>query len=76
MVNAHDLLWGMTPAHLPSDAPGWALEAIGAGHPVVVRRAMAEPGRGSFDPHQQKVIYTNNINILGFVRTTYYLASS
>ncbi|KAA8557853.1 MULTISPECIES: malonate decarboxylase holo-ACP synthase [Pseudomonas] len=45
MVNAHDLLWGMTPAHLPSDAPGWALEAIGAGHPVVVRRAMAEPGQ-------------------------------
>ncbi|AKS07628.1 malonate decarboxylase holo-ACP synthase [Pseudomonas trivialis] len=44
MVNAHDLLWGMTPAHLPADAPAWAVEAIGAGHPVVVRRAITQPG--------------------------------
>ncbi|WP_340050583.1 malonate decarboxylase holo-ACP synthase [Pseudomonas proteolytica] len=44
MVNAHDLLWGMTPAHLPADAPAWALAVIGAGQPVVVRRALAEPG--------------------------------
>ncbi|CRM27629.1 malonate decarboxylase holo-ACP synthase [Pseudomonas sp. 58 R 12] len=44
MVNAHDLLWGMTPAHLPADAPAWAVEVIGAGHPVVVRRAIVEPG--------------------------------
>jgi len=44
MVNAHDLLWGMTPAHLPADAPSWAVDALGAGHPVVVRRAVAEPG--------------------------------
>jgi phosphoribosyl-dephospho-CoA transferase len=44
MVNAHDLLWGMTPAHLPADAPAWAVDAVGAGHPVVVRRAIAEPG--------------------------------
>lgn len=44
MVNAHDLLWGMTPAHLPVDAPDWVLAVIGAGHPVVVRRALAEPG--------------------------------
>ncbi|WDU62605.1 malonate decarboxylase holo-ACP synthase [Pseudomonas poae] len=44
MVNAHDLLWGMAPAHLPAEAPAWAVEAIGAGHPVVVRRALAEPG--------------------------------
>ncbi|KAE9649646.1 malonate decarboxylase holo-ACP synthase [Pseudomonas sp. PB105] len=44
MVNAHDLLWGMTPAHLPADAPAWAVDAISAGHPVVVRRALAEPG--------------------------------
>ena len=44
MVNAHDLLWGMTPAHLPPDAPSWALAVIGAGQPVVVRRALAEPG--------------------------------
>ncbi len=43
-MNAHDLLWGMTPAHLPAEAPAWAVEAIGAGHPVVVRRALAEPG--------------------------------
>lgn len=44
MVNAHDLLWGMTPAHLPADAPAWAVEVIGAGHPVVVRRAITPPG--------------------------------
>ena len=44
MVNAHDLLWGMTPAHVPADAPAWVLEVIGAGQPVVVRRAIAEPG--------------------------------
>ncbi|PLR60462.1 MULTISPECIES: malonate decarboxylase holo-ACP synthase [unclassified Pseudomonas] len=44
MVNAHDLLWGMTPAHLPAEAPAWAVEAISAGHPVVVRRAIAAPG--------------------------------
>jgi phosphoribosyl-dephospho-CoA transferase len=45
MVNAHDLLWGMTPAHLPADAPAWAVDAICAGHPVVVRRALAEAGQ-------------------------------
>ncbi|MDB1107937.1 malonate decarboxylase holo-ACP synthase [Pseudomonas extremaustralis] len=45
MVNAHDLLWGMTPAHLPADAPDWVVDAIRAGHPVVVRRAIAEPDR-------------------------------
>ncbi|MFC6337021.1 malonate decarboxylase holo-ACP synthase [Pseudomonas sp. CCM 7891] len=44
MVNAHDLLWGMTPAHVPADAPAWVLDVISAGHPVVVRRAIAEPG--------------------------------
>jgi len=43
-VNAHDLLWGMTPAHAPADAPAWVLDALGAGHPVVVRRAVAQPG--------------------------------
>ena len=42
MVNAHDLLWGMTPAHLPADAPAWAVEAIGT---VVVRRAIVAPGQ-------------------------------
>ncbi len=44
MVNAHDLLWGMTPAHAPADAPAWVLEALSAGHPVVVRRAIAQAG--------------------------------
>lgn len=43
-MNAHDLLWGMTPAHAPADAPAWVLDALGAGHPVVVRRAVAQPG--------------------------------
>ncbi len=43
-MNAHDLLWGMTPAHLPADAPAWVLTALGAGHPVVVRRAIAQAG--------------------------------
>ena len=45
MVNAHDLLWGMTSAHLPADAPAWVLDALSAGHPVVVRRAIAERGQ-------------------------------
>ncbi|MCF4977424.1 malonate decarboxylase holo-ACP synthase [Pseudomonas gessardii] len=44
MVNAHDLLWGMTLAHLPADAPAWVRAVIAAAHPVVVRRALAEPG--------------------------------
>ena len=34
----------MTPAHVPADAPAWVLEALGAGQPVVVRRAIAQPG--------------------------------
>jgi phosphoribosyl-dephospho-CoA transferase len=37
---AHDLLWGMTPEQLPADAPGWVVESISAGQPVVVRRAI------------------------------------
>ncbi|BBP67558.1 phosphoribosyl-dephospho-CoA transferase [Pseudomonas sp. Cab53] len=41
---AHDLLWGMTPAQLPLDAPAWASEALGLGHPVVVRRALSPAG--------------------------------
>ena len=40
-MNAHDLLWGMTPAHLPADAPAWAVEALGT---VVVRRAVVASG--------------------------------
>ena len=37
----HDLLWGMTPAQLPADAPDWARQVLAAGQPVVVRRALA-----------------------------------
>lgn len=47
MVNmplAHDLLWGMTPAQLPADAPQWANESLAAGQPVVVRRAVSAEG--------------------------------
>ena len=40
-MNAHDLLWGMTPAHLPADAPAWAAQALGT---VVVRRAVVASG--------------------------------
>lgn len=38
---AHDLLWGMTPAQLPVDAPAWVVESLNAGQPVVVRRAVS-----------------------------------
>ena len=40
-MNAHDLLWGMIPAHLPADAPAWAQAAVGT---VVVRRATVAAG--------------------------------
>ncbi|WP_271410079.1 malonate decarboxylase holo-ACP synthase [Pseudomonas sp. Q1-7] len=40
----HDLLWGMTPDQLPANAPAWAWQVLAAGHPVVVRRALCEPG--------------------------------
>ncbi|SDS53932.1 phosphoribosyl-dephospho-CoA transferase [Pseudomonas asplenii] len=36
----HDLLWGLTPAQLPADAPAWVSEVLGQGQPVVVRRAL------------------------------------
>ncbi|MEB2516562.1 malonate decarboxylase holo-ACP synthase [Pseudomonas sp. YuFO20] len=42
---AHDLLWGMTPQQLPVDAPAWVVESIGAGQPVVVRRALSTADR-------------------------------
>ncbi|MGY2342842.1 malonate decarboxylase holo-ACP synthase [Pseudomonas sp. SDO5532_S415] len=48
MVNAfmaHDLLWGMTPGQLPADAPAWAIASLGAGQPVVVRRAVSTAGQ-------------------------------
>lgn len=41
---AHDLLWGMIPEQLPADAPAWVIDSLGAGQPVVVRRAMSAPG--------------------------------
>ena len=44
MPLAHDLLWGMTPAQLPADAPQWAVDSLRAGQPVVVRRAMSADG--------------------------------
>ncbi len=47
MVNmplAHDLLWGMSPAQLPADAPQWAVDSLAAGQPVVVRRAVSAEG--------------------------------
>ncbi|WP_434561827.1 malonate decarboxylase holo-ACP synthase [Pseudomonas sp. R1-6] len=40
----HDLLWGMTALQLPADAPGWAVESLDLGQPVVVRRALTLPG--------------------------------
>ncbi|HGM5578791.1 TPA: malonate decarboxylase holo-ACP synthase [Pseudomonas putida] len=40
----HDLLWGMTPAMLPADAPAWAQSVLAAGEPVVVRRALVALG--------------------------------
>ena len=40
----HDLLWGMTPAQLPADAPAWAIAVLAAGQPVVVRRASVAAG--------------------------------
>jgi len=36
----HDLLWGLTPAQLPANAPGWVAEGLNLGQPVVVRRAL------------------------------------
>ncbi|NWE48623.1 malonate decarboxylase holo-ACP synthase [Pseudomonas gingeri] len=41
----HDLLWGLTPAQLLEDAPGWVAEALSHGQPVVVRRALASAGQ-------------------------------
>lgn len=41
----HDLLWGMTPAQLPADAPDWARQVLAAGQPVVVRRALVAADR-------------------------------
>lgn len=43
-LRPHDLLWGMTSAMLPDDAPGWALQVLDQGLPVVVRRAGCTQG--------------------------------
>lgn len=40
----HDLLWGLTVQQLPADAPDWVYAALARNPPVVVRRAVAEPG--------------------------------
>lgn len=45
MTRPHDLLWGMTPAQLPTDAPDWARQVVDAGQPVVVRRAVVASGQ-------------------------------
>lgn len=42
--NPHDLLWGLTPQHLAADAPAWVQAALARCAPVVVRRAVTEPG--------------------------------
>jgi phosphoribosyl-dephospho-CoA transferase len=42
---AHDLLWGMTPEQLPAHAPSWVIDSLGAGQPVVVRRALSALGQ-------------------------------
>jgi phosphoribosyl-dephospho-CoA transferase len=44
-VLPHDLLWGMPVSALPAGAPGWVIESVGAGHPAVVRRALAAPNK-------------------------------
>ncbi len=44
-MRPHDLLWGLTPAMLPADAPAWAAAALADGQPVVVRRAHVAAGQ-------------------------------
>lgn len=43
-VLPHDLLWGLAVADVPADAPAWVTEVVGAGQPVVVRRAKVAEG--------------------------------
>lgn len=45
VIRPHDLLWGLTPRHLPADAPAWVAAALADGQPVVVRRDAAAPGQ-------------------------------
>jgi len=44
-VLAHDLLWGLPVSALPDDAPDWVVDAVRFGHPLVVRRALAQVGQ-------------------------------
>ncbi len=44
-VLPHDLLWGMPLSALPDDAPDWAVEAVLASRPVVVRRQVVAAGQ-------------------------------
>ena len=44
-VRPHDLLWGMPLAALPDDAPKWAVDAVLAGQPLVVRRQAMPAGQ-------------------------------
>ena len=39
-IQAHDLLWGMTPQMLPDNVPDWAIQVLFEQQPVVVRRAV------------------------------------
>ena len=43
-VQPHDLLWGLSAAALPADAPSWVSEMLGLDQPVVVRRAQVAAG--------------------------------
>ncbi|WP_455923861.1 malonate decarboxylase holo-ACP synthase [Pseudomonas putida] len=45
VIRPHDLLWGLTPAMLPADAPAWVASALADGQPVVVRRALVAAGQ-------------------------------
>lgn len=41
----HDLLWGMSVAELPVEAPVWVVEVVSQGQPVVVRRQVLSADR-------------------------------
>ncbi|MCH7313097.1 malonate decarboxylase holo-ACP synthase [Acinetobacter sp. ANC 3882] len=41
-IQAHDLLWGMSPHMLPDNVPDWAVQVLFEQKPVVVRRAMTK----------------------------------
>ena len=42
-LQPHDLLWGMTPAMLPQNAPEWVAHELSREVPVVIRRASTRP---------------------------------